>query len=361
MINDIKELMNNEVNVTKELIDTHKCRIMGTINTYNITLQKHNFKYAKAIVNKGAIASSVFPIDKEGNVYLETQYRFNLRRALIELPAGRAEENESFLDCATRELKEETALISDNIIDDYEYYVQLDFTDEKLGTFLATDVVFEGEQNLDNDELVNVLKMPMDVCEELIRRNIIEDERTIISFGLAKLFHNIKINETVNKEESVKKVIERLELDNEKLKEEEVDISYTYACEFGFVQDHIVKTSNLVNTRRECMYMQPGKIVIPISKGGKIGLKVKHMPVIDSNAIQLPVYEEFDKDLEFENFGKLLTTVGYTNDVQELYLLKNLEENDKYIWVDIDVIKELIKNKMIVDGKVLAALLKFLI
>ena len=48
------------------------------------------------------------------------------------------------------------------------------------------------------------------------------------------------------------------------------------------------------------------------------------------------------------------------NDMQELYLLKDIEETENYLWCTVDEIKEVIKEQMIKDGKVLAALLKYL-
>lgn len=360
MINKLKKLLDKNPNISEELIDRFECRIMGVVNTYDITLLNHDYTYSKSVVNKEVGAGCVLPIDLDGNVYLETQYRFNLRDLLLELPAGRCDEGESYFDCAKRELKEETGLTSENIIGEYDYYIQADFTDEELGSFLALDVVLCGEQELDHDESVNVIKMPLDICEELIRRNILIDERTIISYGLAKLLYNIEIPSTLNKEEFIDKIKNKIEEDKEKLKEEEVDISYTYPCEFGFIQDHIVKTSKMINTRRECMYMKSGKIVIPVSKAGKIGLKIKYMPAIRQNAIQLPLYEEFNSECNLEEFGMLATAIGYANDMQKLYLLKNLEETEKYIWCTNDEIKEIIKERMIKDGKVLAALLKYM-
>ena len=240
MINRIKELLNEKADVTRELIDTYECRIMGKINTYNITLNKHDFTYAKSVVNKDVGAGCVFPIDSRGIIALETQYRFNLRDLLIELPAGRMDEGENYFECAKRELREETGLVSDNIKEQYVYYIQPDFTDEELGAYLALDVKLKGDQELDSDETVNVLAVPFDVCEELIKRNIITDERTIIGFGLAKIIENINFPKNTNQEQIISQILERVESDKVKLKEEEVDISYTYVCEFGFVRDHIV-------------------------------------------------------------------------------------------------------------------------
>lgn len=361
MIDKIKKLLNEKADVERELIDTYECRIMGKIDTYNVTLNKHDFTYAKSVVNKGVGAGCVFPIDSRGIIALETQYRFNLRDLLVELPAGRMDEGEDFFACAKRELKEETGLVSDNMKEQCVYYIQPDFSNEELGAYLALDVKVKGDQELDSDESVNVLAMPFDVCEELINRNIINDERTIIGFGLAKVIDGIDFTKTTNKDQVISQILKRIEEDKVKLKEEEVDVSYTYVCEFGFARDHIVKTPKLINTRRECMYMKSGKMVIPVSKKGKIGLKVAYMPAVDKKMVELPVYEEFAKDSKFEEFGKLYTAIGYANDYQDLFILKDLSETKNYIWCTVDEVKELIKEKMITDGKVLAALLKYLV
>ncbi|MBQ7668682.1 MAG: hypothetical protein IJS47_05090 [Clostridia bacterium] len=44
-----------------------------------------------------------------------------------------------------------------------------------------------------------------------------------------------------------------------------------------------------------------------------------------------------------------------------MFILKDLSETKNYIWCTVDEVKELIKEKMITDGKVLAALLKYLV
>lgn len=52
--------------------------------------------------------AAIVPVDSEGNVYLVEQYRVATGKTLLEIPAGKLEESENPLECAERELTEET-------------------------------------------------------------------------------------------------------------------------------------------------------------------------------------------------------------------------------------------------------------
>lgn len=64
------------------------------------------------IVNDDAAA--VVALDEENNIVLVKQYRYALKREVLEIPAGKVEKGEDFLDAAKRELVEETGYESNN-------------------------------------------------------------------------------------------------------------------------------------------------------------------------------------------------------------------------------------------------------
>lgn len=355
----LKELLNKKNNIEMEKIDTFKCRFMGEVNTFDITLVDKDFKYTKSILHKPYGGASVLPIDKDGNVFLEIQYRFPLRQAILELPAGRSEEGESFLECAKRELREETGCSSKEIVEMPAIFAQSEFTDEKLGCFIALNCTKVGEQKLDTDESVTIVKMPFDVAVELVKRNVITDERTIIAIGEAKCIQGINASSNCpDLETEINNIIKKIETEGALLEEKDIDIDYTETCEFGVIQDHIVKVPGDKNSRRECFYVKAGDLVLPISKSGKIGIKVKYMPSVETNLVQLPCKLEFDKDVIFEEFGEMVTAVGYSNDRQYMYLAKNLDESDEFFWFNKQEILKFIEDGTINDGKVLAIILK---
>lgn len=357
----LDKLLAKKVNVEKEMVDTHKCRFMGVLNTYDIVLKdKGDFRYPKAILNKEFGGASVLPVDKEGNVYLEIQYRFPLRETIIELPAGRSDEGENFFECAKRELREETGCTTDKIAVQPEIYAQPEFTNERLGSFLALDCEQTEEQDLDADETVYVFKLPYEVAIELVKNNTIKDERTIVALGISRCIQGLKFHKLgYNIEDYIKDVIKKLEDEKDNLEEKEVGIDYTLPCEFGLVRDHIVVVPGNKNSRRECFYLKSGSVVLPISKNGKIGFTVRYMPAVDKNLIELPEKTEFESNIC--DFGEMVTAVGYSNDRQYMYLAKELEETDDFVWLTVDETLEYIRDGKIEDGRVLAIVLKYLI
>lgn len=356
----IKELIEKKANVEMEKLDTHKCRFMGDVETYCITLLDKEFKYTKAILHKMYGGASILPIDKDGNVFLEIQYRFPIRQAILELPAGRSNDGESYLDCAKRELKEETGCSAEKIIEMPSILAQPQFTDEELGCFIALGCEKTSEQELDSDESVFIEKIPFELAVELVRRNVIIDERTIIAIGEAKLIQGFAgTHHDIDFDKEEKEIIKKIHEEGLKLEEKDVDIDYTKVCEFGIVQDHIVKVPGNKNSRRECFYLKSGDIVLPISKSGKIGVLVRYMPSVRRNLVQLPSKAEFSNEVEFEYFGEMVTTVGYGNDRQYMYLAKELDENQEFIWLSKEYILKYIKDGVITDGRVLALIFKY--
>jgi len=356
----LKEMLNRQVNIKTEHIDTHKCRFMGEVNTFDITLPDKDFKYTKSILHKPFGGASVLPIDKDGNVFLEIQYRFPIRQPILELPAGRSNDGESFLDCAKRELREETGCVTEEIIEMPPIFAQPEFTDEELGCFIALNCEKTAEQELDSDESVTVVKVPFELALELVKRNVIIDERTIIAIGECRCIQGLKFAvPDVDIDKYADDMRKKIYDEGMILEEKDIDIDYTEVCEFGVVQDHIVRVPGDKNSRRECLYLKAGDLVLPISESGKIGVLVRYMPSIGKNSVQLPCKLEFDKETGFEDFGEIVTTVGYGNDRQYMYLVRNMKETDDFIWLKREEVFEFIKDGTITDGRVLAVILKY--
>ncbi|MBP3284910.1 MAG: NUDIX hydrolase [Clostridia bacterium] len=362
MLNKVEKLLSEKTFVEREKIDSFDCRFMGSVYTYDIIYTNQDFHYAKAYLSKPCGGSSILPIDKDGNVFLEIQYRFPIRQAILELPAGRVDENESYLECAKRELTEETGCVSQEIAEQIGFYAQPEFSDEWLASYSALNCKQTEKQHLDSDENVKVYPVPFEVALDLVKKGVIIDERTIIGLGICRCIQGLRFPEDLEKkEEYCRKIKEDIIEEGKRLEEVEVDIDYTEIFEFGIVQDHIVKIPGDKNSRRECFYVKAGELVIPVSKEGKIGLKIAYMPAVDKKLLQLPEKIEFAPESAFETFGEIVTAVGYANDRQALFVLEGLEESSDYLWFSEEEILTLIKEKKIEDGRVLAALLKYLI
>jgi len=362
MIKKLEKLLNEKIAIEREKIDSFDCRFVGTVFTYDIAYPEKDFRYAKAFLHKPYGGSSILPMDKDGNVFLEIQYRFPIRQAILELPAGHVDEGESYFDCAKRELTEETGCVSQEIEEQLGFYGQPEFSDEWLASYSAKNCKQTEEQHLDSDENVSVLKVPFEIALDLVKKGIIIDERTIVALGICRCIQGLRFPDKVeNKEELYQEIKEKIIEEGKLLEEVEVDIDYTEVFEFGIVQDHIVKIPGNKNSRRECFYVKAGELVIPVSKSGKIGLKVSYVPAVEKRLLQLPEKMEFSGESAFLSFGEIVTAVGYANDRQALFVLEGLEESEDLLWFSEEEVLTLIREKRIEDGRVLAALLKYLI
>ena len=354
---DIDKFLDTENVVDVNIKESFDCRFMGTINTFEYNINGKTGE--KSIVNKEVGGANILPVDKDGNILLETQYRFTLRKLILETPAGRTDEGEAFDECAKRELREETGYISDNIEWLNVVYADPNFTNEQIGNFIAQDIKLEGEQKLDSDENVNVYKISLDVAKELIKRNIICEERTIASIAQAILVNKIKVKEDCEKDKKIEEIIAIMKIDEDKLKELETGVSYSYDCEFGNVTDYHIVTSNNQIAKRECMHLKPMNLVVLVSDNNKIGIKIEYMLAMNDNSIELPCVEKVSENME--SLGSLYTCVGYADSLCNIYVLRNQKEEDNYIWLTRDEMLDLIRQNKVKNGVVLATLLKYLL
>ncbi|MBQ2954995.1 MAG: NUDIX hydrolase [Clostridia bacterium] len=130
-------------------------------------------------------ASAVVPVDENGNVTLVKQYRAPIADVLLEIPAGKLDfPGEDRLEAARRELREETGFIAENWVHLTDIVTTPGFCDEVISIFLATGLT-AGDDEPDEDEFLNVVKMPLTELLEMADRGELTDSKTLIGLMLA--------------------------------------------------------------------------------------------------------------------------------------------------------------------------------
>ena len=132
--------------------------------------------YFDLISHKGSVA--VVPLLKNKKIILVKQFRYAIKKELFEIPAGLINKNESLVDCAYRELKEETGFKANKIKKLFQTFLAPGYSDELLTIFLASDLE-KGEQSLDLDEFIEVKTFNFDEILNMIKNNEITDSKTI--------------------------------------------------------------------------------------------------------------------------------------------------------------------------------------
>jgi len=124
---------------------------------------------------------------EEGNmVPLVRQFRYPLGRTVLELPAGKLERGEDPLPAAVRELGEEVGLEPGTMTELGCVYLSPGFCDEKLRLYLAQDVKAV-PVHPDEDEFLNIERMPFDDLVQMAVSGQIEDAKTMAAILAVKV------------------------------------------------------------------------------------------------------------------------------------------------------------------------------
>ena len=129
---------------------------------------------------------TVIPVDSEGNVYCVRQYRYPYGEHVLETPAGKLEPGEDPLECAVRELGEETGFTAER----YEYlgylYPSPGYCREVIHIYLATGLV-SGRMHLDEGEFLDVEKHSLEELTDMAMKNELTDAKTVAAVLKARL------------------------------------------------------------------------------------------------------------------------------------------------------------------------------
>ena len=147
------------------------------------TVSEGELTYQREVVHHNGSAVIV-PVFDDGTVALVKQYRHPAVRFLLEVPAGTLAKGERPETGAARELKEELGLVAERLEKLSEFFVSPGFCEEKMWVYLATELS-EGEQALEDDEILDVVRLPIADALEMITSGEIQDAKTIIGLMLA--------------------------------------------------------------------------------------------------------------------------------------------------------------------------------
>ncbi|MBI4311427.1 MAG: NUDIX hydrolase [Chloroflexi bacterium] len=128
---------------------------------------------------------TVLPVDDQGNVLLERQYRRPVGEWILEVPAGGMNEGETPEEAARRELLEETGYAASKLERLASFYMSPGFCTELMHAFLATGLT-AGKATPEEDEFIQVEAVPLSRALEMVSSGEIRDAKTIAVLLLAE-------------------------------------------------------------------------------------------------------------------------------------------------------------------------------
>jgi ADP-ribose pyrophosphatase len=131
----------------------------------------------REIVEHAPGAASV-AVDQTGSVLLVRQLRPAVGAHVLELPAGLIDPGEQPIDCARRELAEETGYSARRLQPLLSFYTSPGFSTELIHIFLATEL-FEAAAAHDDEEEIDVVRLPLDQAIFQVTRAEISDAKTV--------------------------------------------------------------------------------------------------------------------------------------------------------------------------------------
>ncbi len=145
----------------------------------------------KALIDLSDV-SVVIPVKSDGKLIMENHYRYAADKWLMELPAGKVDDNEDPKVCAKRELEEETGYRSEKIRYLATFYVMPGRSNYRIHLYLATKLRKTSTQKLDEDEFLQVKEIGFPKLMKMLKAGKIEDQKSATALLYYAAFSKIK-------------------------------------------------------------------------------------------------------------------------------------------------------------------------
>ncbi len=154
-----------------------------TVKKATVELPDKSQAFREVVIHHGG--AGIIAIDSDKNILLVRQYRKGVEREVLEIPAGKLEENEDPKKCCERELLEETGYAAGEITDLGVIYPTPAYCSEITHIYMATDLI-KKEQRLDSGEFLEVVRVKLDEAYDMVLSNKICDAKTVVAVLKAK-------------------------------------------------------------------------------------------------------------------------------------------------------------------------------
>ncbi|KAA3655237.1 MAG: NUDIX hydrolase [Proteobacteria bacterium] len=178
-------LIQNQDSLTETQLDTERVfdGILLKVERDHVRLPDGKTAVREYIRHPGAVV--VIAVLPDGRLILERQFRYPLRRAFIELPAGKIDPGEAIEACARRELREEVGYEAARWTHLGTLHPCIGYSDERIEVFLAQELTHVGHQ-WDEGEFLEVLSLSPAELDAAVASGEVTDGKTLSALYIAR-------------------------------------------------------------------------------------------------------------------------------------------------------------------------------
>lgn len=185
-IEDIESIALGYFEQTEESTGIFNGRII-TVHEDTVMLVDGTTAKREVVDHNGGVA--IVGLTESGEVLLVRQFRAPYKETIYEIPAGKLEKGEDPYEAAIREFEEECGCRAENFTYMGQLYPTPGYCGEIIRLYYATGLEF-GEQHLDEDEFLDVYKVPLEEAFNRCMSGEIKDSKTLV--GIMKIREMIK-------------------------------------------------------------------------------------------------------------------------------------------------------------------------
>lgn len=162
------------------------------VHVDDVLLENGSASKREVVEHPGGVSAAI--LTEKNELLFVRQFRYPYKQVLLELPAGKLEPGEDPFEAIKREQREETGTVSDRYISLGNVYPTPGYCGEIIRLWACRASGEPGELDLDEDEFIEVERIPLDKAVEMVLNNEIPDAKTQIGvLKTAKLVEQGKL------------------------------------------------------------------------------------------------------------------------------------------------------------------------
>lgn len=175
---------------TKSEKEIYSGRVLR-LHVDEVELQNGRTSIRECVDHRGGVCVAV--LTEKDEMLFVRQFRYPYRQAVLEAPAGKLEKGEAPFEAMKREQKEETGTTGSEYFDLGKLYPSPGYTNEIIYLYACRAASF-GDTKFDDDEFLQVERIPVDEAVKMAMNNEIPDAKTqVLIFKTAQLLKEGKI------------------------------------------------------------------------------------------------------------------------------------------------------------------------